>query len=492
MIIDLNSAFPETPDGSPRGPLPKQKLFLELALAQGSPKYIRYLGGIGSGKTLIGCITILTWAVLYPGDYLISRQFYPELITTTYKTFLEICPPELIVEHKVAERWVKVRAAGGQLSNIFFRPLEEPDKLRSLNLSGFYIDEASQVSEAAFMLLQGRLRGKGLRKGILTTNSSGHDWGYKWFNKKDHLKTDSIKAQFVNIVAPSTENRHLPAEYVQTLLESWSEERIRREIYADEDQFEGQIYSEFRRVVHVIKPFAIPASWKRVVGADHGYRNPTAWLWGAVDYDGNLYLYREFYQREWLIEEIVKGKGTEPGVLTLMRIPGTNPPRYEQIEWAKIDPSTRAARNEVGGRKISDFELYVENLPSDFPLSPANNDVTAGIDKVKSYLKINPHTGKPRMYIFDTLTNTIDELENYRYQQLTVAQQGRKNEKETPVKNNDHAMDALKYMVLGLPEAPIAMENVWEKIKYNSLEGALFRDLQSIKNPSNNKDPFGI
>src|SRR2546430_8857423 len=54
----------------------------------------------------------------------------------------------------------------GRVSNVIFKQLDESDKLRSLNLSGFYIDESSQVSEAAFMLLQGRLRGPGLRKGI--------------------------------------------------------------------------------------------------------------------------------------------------------------------------------------------------------------------------------------------------------------------------------------------------------------------------------------
>lgn len=45
--LDFNLAFPEpiTP-GVIRGPLPKQLEFLERSLAPGSPKYIRYVGGI--------------------------------------------------------------------------------------------------------------------------------------------------------------------------------------------------------------------------------------------------------------------------------------------------------------------------------------------------------------------------------------------------------------------------------------------------------------
>lgn len=496
MQINLNNSFPEPPVGSahPRGPLPKQKLFMDLADMAGTPKYIRYCGGIGSGKTLIGCIQMIKWAVMHPGDYLVARQFLPELKITTYKTFKDVCPPELIAEERVADGIIRLKTVvPGKVSNIIFRGLEEPDKHRSLNLSGFFIDESSQVSEAAFMLLQGRLRGPGLRKGILTTNSAGHDWQWRWFVKKDMLRNEAVKKEFVNIYAPSTENYHLPEGYIETMLASWSEERIRREIYADEDTFEGQVYNEFRTDVHVVQPFKIPDGWTKVAGIDHGFRNPSAWVWGAVDYDGNLFIYREFYQREWLIEEICKGKqeGKKerlPGVMDMMKIPGTS--RYEKLDWAKMDPSTKARRNEKEGAKLSDFDIYTEHLPSDFPLLTANNDVTAGIDKVKSYLKVNPNSGKPRIYVFNTCLNLIDELGKYKYPQLTVGQEGRKNEKEDPVKKDDHACDALRYLVMGLPEIPVEGRDVYEKLKYNSLEGALYRDLQAFKNPTNTKDPF--
>src|SRR5690606_236542 len=113
MQIDLNLCFPEPREGEVRGPLPKQQLFLDLALDPKGPKYIRYCGGIGSGKTLIGCVTVISLAVLYPGDYLIARQFMPELIDTTYQTFKSICPPELIVDDQIARRTIVLRAANG-------------------------------------------------------------------------------------------------------------------------------------------------------------------------------------------------------------------------------------------------------------------------------------------------------------------------------------------------------------------------------------------
>jgi PBSX family phage terminase large subunit len=484
-VVSLNNCFPEGSDGS-RKPLPKQAEFLRLALdkSPASPKYIAYVGGIGSGKTLIGCITVLAWAVQYPGDYLVGRQFMPELKVTTLKTFLEICPPELIEEYRVADSLVKIKAVGGKISNIFFRQLEEADKLRSMNLSGFMLDECNQVSEEAFMLLQGRLRGGGIRKGILVSNPSGHDWLYRWFYQKDHFKNDWAKLQYSLIRAPSTENVHLPEGYLETLQQSWSEDRIKREIEGSFDAFEGMVYEEFRRDVHVIKPFRIPENWPRHIRIDHGYRNPTAVGFYAIGPDGEVYKYREFYQKEHLIHEIIKGNKREgkTGIIQLSE-PG------EVFHSAKIDPSTKNRRGTSGE---SDYDEYRRHWPDTWPvLGFAKNDVQVGIDRVKSYLKIHPKSGKPLLYIFDTCKNTIEEITQYRWQQLKPNQTGQKSEKEAPVKVDDHAMDEMRYMIVDLPEPYINVEDK-HKFKYGTLERMLSDDLKRMKAPKTKGDGFGF
>lgn len=487
--ISLDDLFPAGKDGE-RGPLPKQEEFLRLALdVLAGPKYVRYVGGIGSGKSLIGCITMLAWCVQFPGTYLIARQYYPELKDTTYQTFLDICPEELILEHRVADKLVRIRSNGG-VATILFRPLEEPDKLRSLNLNAFYIDEANQVSEAAFVLLQGRLRGKYVRKGILTQNTGGMDWSWRWFVKKDMMKDEKTKRMFYNIKAPSTENVHLPEGYVETMLSTWTDARIQREIYANEESFEGQVYNEFRQDIHVVQPFAIPKEWTRVVGADHGYRNPAAWVWGAVDQDENIYIYREFYEREWDIEEICKGKRdpetgkrTDPGVYHLNH--------GDKLEGIYIDPATKAKRGTRGG---AEFDQYAEHLPANWPLITANNRKEAGIDRVKQYMKVSKKNGKPKIFIFNTCENLISEIITYRYKELGVSRQGLENEKEEPIKNNDHACDALRYLVMSRPE-PVEVNQSWyEKtgFDYTSLEARLHRELEASRTGKADKgDPFG-
>ena len=53
-------------------------------------------------------------------------------------------------------------------------------------------------------------------------------------------------------------------------------------------------FPEFEPEIHVCEPFEIPDHWRRWLSVDNGYDHPFAWLWYAVDEDGNVYVYREF------------------------------------------------------------------------------------------------------------------------------------------------------------------------------------------------------
>lgn len=490
-VINLAELFPEADDGS-RGPLPKQKITMDLCLDPKGPDFVAYYGGYGSGKSLILCIINIMWGVLHGGEYVIARQYMPELRRTTYKLFKELLPKELLIEERVADAQFRIRSMHGE-ALFHFVGLDEPGKLDSLTLDGVSIDEASQTSEEAMLKLQGRLRGKkGLRKMLLVGNPKGHDFVHKYFIKqdgfsefKDPVSKRAItvaeqKRRYRMLVAPSTENVHLPPNYVSQMLQTYSPERIQRDIMGSFDAFQGQVYTEFRRDIHVIKPFRVPDDWNRFIGADHGYVNPAAFVWLAVDYDGNLYVYREFYEREWKIDEIVKGnKDTgQPGIVGLSK--------GERIEGIWIDPSTKADRG-----KESDWTTYLEHLPKNWSLMPANNSVTTGIDRVKQYMRINERTGKPRIFIFDTCSNLIDELIKYRWEELAPGSESKKNSKEAPVKKDDHSVDALRYAIMSRPEGPKLEEYKDKARMQNTLSGSLQRELHELKNGGPPKDPWG-
>lgn len=466
--IDLSRLFPEATDGSHK-PLPKQAEFLRLALDKGGPQYIAYYGGFGSGKSVVLCAAIISQAVLYGGDYMISRHFMPELRRTTMKTFLEMCPKELIIEVRVADAEVHLRSRDGK-AIIYFVGLDEPGKIDSMNLSGFAIDEASQTTEEAFLKLQGRLRNKkGLRKGLLVGNPKGRDHVYRYFVSKIAVSPES-RGKFRMIVAPSTENSHLPAGYIEGMLGSYSKERIQRDIMGSFDSFEGMIYSEFDRNIHVVAPYSIPPEYTRIVGLDHGFANATAAMFGAVDHDGNIIIYKEFYQAEWIIKDIVLN-----GLLPAMG--------KDKIDAIYIDPSTKARKGQLG---LSDFSAYLEHLPKKVALVCANNEVSTGIDRVKTFMRLHPKSKKPRLTIFDTCVNLLDEIGEYRWQELSANQQGTKNAHEAPRKYHDHAVDALRYLVMSRPD-PSKRDK--KDDRFWTVETSIQKELEGLRKPKET-DPF--
>ena len=61
------------------------------------------------------------------------------------------------------------------------------------------------------------------------------------------------------------------------------------------DVFEGQVFRELSRSVHGCEPFEIPPEWERYCVLDWGYGGPFSVGWYAMDYDGVMYRYREWY-----------------------------------------------------------------------------------------------------------------------------------------------------------------------------------------------------
>jgi hypothetical protein len=78
----------------------------------------------------------------------------------------------------------------------------------------------------------------------------------------------------------------------------------------------------------------------------------------------------------------------------------------------------------------------------------ARKDVGLGIQRVAERLVVLPD-GYPRLFVSGNCINLVREMGMYVWQQ----RQDDRPVKEEPAKVNDHAMDALRYMVMGLDES---------------------------------------
>src|SRR5690606_22456330 len=139
--------------------------------------------------------------------------------------------------------------------------------------------------------------------------------------------------------APTTENVYLPEDYVQGLLNSYSETWVKRYIYADWSAFEGQVFPDFEPRYPYVVPHEEPdPEWPVYVAIDHGLHNPTAALWAAQNPKTKaLYVFQEYYEVGQLVEHHAAN----------IKFMSRNYPVFTY--W--IDPSTQN-RNAVTGKSV--------------------------------------------------------------------------------------------------------------------------------------------
>jgi hypothetical protein len=77
-------------------------------------------------------------------------------------------------------------------------------------------------------------------------------------------------------------------------------------------------------------------------------------------------------------------------------------------------------------------------------VEPANNDVPGGIAAVASMMEGDPS----RLTFAPGMVQTIHEITRYRYEDTF-----NRNINEKPAKKDDHCMDALRYMVMGVRDS---------------------------------------
>jgi hypothetical protein len=101
-----------------------------------------------------------------------------------------------------------------------------------------------------------------------------------------------LKRRF--IPATLDDNPYLDMIAYDQRLAAMPDELRRMYRHGDWDVFSGQVFEEFRREIHIVRPFEVPDWWRRWIGNDPGYGDHFAWHWFAADESGTVYTYREY------------------------------------------------------------------------------------------------------------------------------------------------------------------------------------------------------
>ncbi len=412
-------------------PLPHQRDF------HTSPaKYRAMVSGVGGGKTTMGVKEILKWTQLYPGGlWVIGRLTAKALEETTQRRFFEICPPALI-EHFQSNKghlWLKtpdVYEDGSPVfSEIIFMHLDDPGPLGSLDISGFWIDEAhepdgGEVPEATFQLLMARLRNEvGPHRGFVTTNSGGHDWVWRWFF--DEKRPQHMKDEFWGEVVSSRDNPFLPPGYVEGLIRNNPKTWVDRFIEASFDAFEGQIFQEFDEKEHVMSLAEFSKKtwskkWEKNGGFDFGVVSATAFLDSMYNEEEDMLIVcEEIYQLNAEPETVAKGM-LELG-----------------YDWSWADPSVAY----TGTQKVSPKELY---SAFGVDLIPADNDEDTFFSMLQWRFRHN------KIKIVECCENLISEIKSASWDPSYNRGRTAKPKAKKGIDHPDHARDALKSIILSL------------------------------------------
>lgn len=284
-------------------PTEKQREFLE-----NDAKWRAFIGGVGCGKTTAGCMEAIRCAVQYVGSRgLIARKTWKELIHTTMDVFWNLVPFELVLRHSVDDGMIILKAVdmeSGEVgeSVIFYRPLDRREKIEGLNLSWFYVDEASEIDEEMFSALQGRVRSPvGPRRGwITTTPPSVSHWIYKKFIQEKN-------PAYAAIFASTFDNPYLPEDYISYLKTSLSGEYYRRMVLGEfgHEREGAPVFINFSPEIHIVKEEEVKELLKQAGvlyrGIDFGYWHPAA-VWGILDAWGRLVIVDEYIGEQMTID----------------------------------------------------------------------------------------------------------------------------------------------------------------------------------------------
>jgi phage terminase large subunit len=201
------------------------------------------------------------------------------------------------------------------------------------------------------------------------------------------------------------DNPFLPDRYID-MLEDMTGVAYERYVLGKWVAMEGRVYDMFEPKTHVIER---GGPWiEKILCIDEGFTLPQVILKCGFDSDGRMHVLEEFYDTHVLPSDFVDAAE------------GMMDPNVEAVY---VDPAAAGLRAEMTERGL--------------PIRNADNDVLSGIRAVQDRLAVRGDN-RPRLSIDPSCINTKREFLTYQW---------KKKGGDRPKKENDHAMDALRYGV---------------------------------------------
>jgi len=349
---------------------------------------------------------------------------------------------------------------------ILLRNLDDPAKYASSEFAAILVEELTKNPLGTFEDLRFRLRYKGVEdpKFVACTNPGGigHGWVKKFWIEPDPRFPDPEQDRFSFVRSLPTDNKYTTEEYLMQL-KSLPEQKRRAFLEGSWDVFDGQVFTEWERAAHVIRPFSIPKDYPRFIALDWGVNAPFSVQWFANDGDGRTYLYRELYMNGQEFE-LKFGASLTPRRLARV-IKKLSEPDGE-IEYVVADPSIWNSVIYKSGRlnqkDYDEGESIAEiMMEQGLDLIKGDNDRLNGLARFREALAFAPD-GRPWLQVFSTCYHFIRTIPSLVYDTRRI--------EDVNTRGEDHAYDSTRYFLMSRPgKAVTAKREISSPVRYHYL-----------------------
>lgn len=423
-------------------------------------------GAAGGGKSYGQLVDALLYALKHPkSKQIIFRRTFPDLEKSLIRVSLEFYPREAASYNSSKHIWT---FKNGSIIDFGYIDSEnDVYQYQSAEYDVIRFDELTHFTEYMYTYMISRCRGANPYPKHIKSSGNPGGVGHAW-----------VKARFIDMGAPNQiheitlENgRKTTIIFIPSLvqdnmflldndpdyvsrLELLPEKEKQALLYGDWDIFDGQFFTEFNRNIHVVTPFEIPKDWRIYRTRDYGL-DMCATFWIAMDYQMNIYVYKELYESDLIVSEAAR------------KINGMTDEKI-QIDYA---PPDLWNRNKDTGKSTAD--IFAENGQY---LTKADNNRVIGWLAVHEWLKTyTDEQGQlnSKLKIFSNCVNLI--------RTLPAVQHDEKNPNDVAVEPHEltHAPDALRYFCT-MWQSPLAAKKEKPKGTYTptELEDLGYRDIK--------------
>ncbi len=316
--------------------------------------------------------------------------------------------------------FILVRNVFGGLSKIGFKSCDQGrEKFQGSSLDFVWFDE-----EPPYDIYQ-ECRMRVLDRGGIIFGTMTPLKGLTWVYNQIYLN-EANDDEVWYIQMEWADNPYLDSRELENLTQTLSEEELESRRYGKFMQNGGMVYSEFDEKIHVIDPFTIPLEWYDNISIDPGLNNPLSAHWYAADYDNNVYVIEEHFE---------KGRDVDYHASKIKEKSARLNWHYSQNGMLNALIDSAASQRTLASRK-NVVELFYENGILANPR--VNKDLFSGISLVKRYLKDGE--GKAHLFIFRNCVNLIREIKAYYW-----------SDGDRPAKTDDHCLDEMRYYLMSRP-----------------------------------------